>query len=106
MTRAAKLKALAAQAREDLAARLLAPDTVLTQMAEVAAAGGNLLRLSLDVPADLRQTVAAKHLAALLMREGFALTWEARLVGGKANVTGADVTVHEPVVSWDDVRPV
>lgn len=101
MTHADKLKALAAQAREDLAARLLAPDVVLTQMAEVAAAGGNLLRLNLDVPADLRGTAAAKHLVALLMREGFAVTWEARLVSGKTTVTGADITAFDIVVVWD-----
>jgi hypothetical protein len=71
MKRATKLEALAAQAREDLAARLLAPDVVLARMAEVAVAGGNLLRLSLDVPADLRRTAGAEHLVALLMREGF-----------------------------------
>ena len=101
MKRATKLKALAAQAREDLAARLLAPDVVLARMAEVAVAGGNLLRLSLDVPADLRRTAAAEHLVALLMREGFSVTWESRLFSAKQSITGNDVTVSEPVIGWD-----
>lgn len=101
MKRATKLTALAAQACEDLAVRLLAPDVVLARMAKVAAAGGNLLRLSLDLPADLRRTADAEHLVALLMREGFSVTWESRLASAKKSITGNDVTVSEPVIGWD-----
>ena len=101
MRRATKLKALAAQAREDLAVRLLAPDVVLARMAEVAAAGGNLLRLSLDLPADLLRTAAAEHLVAVLMREGFSATWESRLVSAKQSISGNDVTVSKPIIGWD-----
>lgn len=104
MKRATKLKALAPQAREDLAVRLLAPNVVVARMAEVAAAGGNLPRLSLHLPADLRRTAAAEHLVALLMREGFSVTWESRLFSAKQSITGNDVIVSEPVIGWDQTQ--
>ena len=105
MKRAAKLLTISREALERQAQTLLDPDAVLTLAAKAASDGAGKLRLTLDVAGDLRSTAAAKALEATLAREGFKLSWESRLVSGKANVTGADITVHEPVLSWDEALP-
>jgi hypothetical protein len=101
MTRAAKLLTISRGALDRQAQELLDPDTVLTLATKAASAGAVKLRLTLDVAGDLRGTAAAKALEAILTREGFKLSWESRLVSGKANVTGVDLSVFEPVIAWD-----
>lgn len=102
MKRAVKLRLLTADAREKLAAELLNPDKVLAQAAAAASQGAECLRVAVEIPADLRATTAAKTLESLLRREGFEVAWESRVLPGKANLTGADVTVFELVLRWRD----
>lgn len=100
MKRAAKLLTISREALERQAQELLDPDTVLTLATKAASAGADKLRLALDVAGDLRSTTAAKALEATLTREGFKLSWESRLVSGKANATGMDLAIADLVVSW------
>ena len=101
MKRAAKLLTISREALERQAQTLLDPDTVLTLAAKAASDGAGKLRLTLDVAGDLRGTAAAKALEAILTREGFKLSWESRLVSGKANATGGDITICEPAIGWE-----
>ena len=100
--RAKKLQAISRDALARHAAKLLDLDTVLTMAAKAATEGASKLRLTLDVPGDLRTTPAAQALEATLRREGFKVAWEQRLVSGKANATGEDLTIFEPVIRWED----
>ena len=65
---------------------------------------GVLGRMTLETPADLRLTEAAKTLASVLAREGLQLAWEPRLLSGKANPTGTDLMIYEPVITWQKDR--
>jgi hypothetical protein len=100
--RAKKLQAISREALERHAQRLLDPDTVLTMAAKAASEGASKLRLTFDVPGDVRTTRAAQALEATLRREGFKVAWEQRLVSGKANATGEDLTIFEPVIRWEE----
>lgn len=101
MKRAGKLRALSLAAREAKAAELLNPDVVLTRAAEAASQGAEFIRISLEVPFDLRQTQAAQELHEKLVAEGFKVSWDIRQIPAKSNVTGADLTVNEPTIRWD-----
>lgn len=101
MRRAEKLRQLSLTAREAKAAELLNIDAVLTLIAKAASQGAETLRLTVDIPADIRDTSAAKTFDKTLKREGFSLTWESRAIPGKHNQTGADLTVFDPVIKWD-----
>ncbi|MCA3301219.1 MAG: hypothetical protein INF98_03515 [Roseomonas sp.] len=104
MTRGSKLRALSAKVREGKALELLNPDAVLALAATAASHGAELVRLTLETPADLRLTEAAKTLASVLAREGLQLAWEPRLLSGKTNPTGTDLMIYEPVITWQKDR--
>ena len=102
MKRADKLRQLSLTTREAKAAELLDIDTVMALAAKAASQGAETLRLTVEIPADIRDTLAAKTLEKILKREGFSLSWESRAILGKHNPTGTDLTVCDPIIRWDD----
>lgn len=100
--RAKKLQAITREALARQAQTLLDLDTVLTMATKAASEGASKLRLTLEVPGNLKDTEAAKNMQAILEREGFKVSWETRLIPAKANSSGADINISEPVIHWGD----
>ena len=70
-----RARELTRQAREEMAAKLLEPETVARAVREAAARGADFVVLEPPAPTRFREAEKAKAAVERLARQGFRVTW-------------------------------
>jgi hypothetical protein len=91
-----------ASGREAYAETVYIPNTVIAVIAKAAADGFSTVRIPVDRPVPIKESKAAKRLAAALEKEGFRVSFQPRMVRPENNPTGEEASCWDVVVSWEE----